>query len=424
LTNLLIITFKNKLNLMLSILINAYAVAPNKGSEPGMGWNWIVNLSHYCELHIITEGEWQQEIEVAVALLPQKKNLHFYYNSLPETVRSMCWNQGDWRFYYYYQKWQKSTLEIARNIVEKKHIDVLHQLNMIGFREPGYLWKLEGIPFIWGPTDAKEGFPVAYLDGAGLKIRLSVRVKNLITRLQLQYGNQVKNAIERSSFIVSASTDSVKTFKMYYNLNTVLINETGCYVKDENFIKPKKAKETFDILWVGKFDFRKQLDLALKVIAKVADLPIRFHIAGGNSIEAQRYKIIAEDLGINSLCIWHGIVPHQDIQDLMQNSDLFFFTSVAEGTPHVVLEAIGNGLPVLCFDCCGQGDSVTNDIGVKIKLSNINKSIADFATKINYLHSNKQHLQQLSANCIAKQIELSWDAKAKKMVSLYDSLMK
>ena len=44
---------------MLNILIDAYAISPNWGSEQGMGWNWVSNLARYCNLYIITEGEWQ-----------------------------------------------------------------------------------------------------------------------------------------------------------------------------------------------------------------------------------------------------------------------------------------------------------------------------------------------------------------------------
>ena len=62
----------------------------------------------------------------------------------------MCWNQGDWRFYKYYKEWQWKTYVIAKEIIQQHHIDIVHQLNMIGFREPGYLWKL-GIPYLWGP---------------------------------------------------------------------------------------------------------------------------------------------------------------------------------------------------------------------------------------------------------------------------------
>lgn len=55
----------------------------------------------------------------------------------------MCWNQGDWRFYKHYHAWQYRTYEIALGIIKIYHIDIVHQLNMIGFREPGYLWKIE-----------------------------------------------------------------------------------------------------------------------------------------------------------------------------------------------------------------------------------------------------------------------------------------
>ena len=48
---------------MLKILINAYACSPGMGSEPGMAWNWVSNLAKFCELFIITEGEFGNKIE-------------------------------------------------------------------------------------------------------------------------------------------------------------------------------------------------------------------------------------------------------------------------------------------------------------------------------------------------------------------------
>ena len=104
---------------MLSILINAYACSPNMGSEPGMAWNWCTNLAQYCELHIITEGEFRDKIEAVLPTLPQGKNIHFHYNPVSGEIRKMCWNQGDWRFYKYYKEWQWKTYEIAKEIKEK-----------------------------------------------------------------------------------------------------------------------------------------------------------------------------------------------------------------------------------------------------------------------------------------------------------------
>ncbi len=407
---------------MLKILINAYACSPGMGSEPGMAWNWIVNLARHCELYIITEGEFRERIEAAVPALEQGKNLHFYYNPISDRIRRMCWNQGDWRFYKYYRKWQWKTYLMARNICQKERIDVLHQLNMIGFREPGYLWKLSkesGVPFVWGPVDAKDKFPIAYLDGASLKTKLFMRLKNFLTWIQLRCSSHVRQAARQSSVVFSASSNSQFSFKKYLGIDSPLLNETGCYVQNHP-LADKSHKHTFDVLWVGKLDFRKQLALALRTIAAIDNKNVRFHIVGGG--DAELYRQLAMDLGIADMCVWHGVVSHEQVQVLMQKSDVFFFTSVAEGTPHVVLEAIGNNLPVVCFDTCGQGDSVNDKIGRKIPLSNPMQSVRDFAKVLTELERNRDLLRLMSENCKQRQLELSWEEKAKTMVEWYEKV--
>lgn len=132
---------------------------------------------------------------------------------------------------------------------------------------------------------------------------------------------------------------------------------------------------------------------------------------------------MAESLHVAEQCIWHGVVSHDKVQEIMQQSDIFFFTSVAEGTPHVVLEAIGNNLPVVCFDTCGQGDSVNEQVGMKIPLSTPQQSTKDFAEKINYLYHHREVLQQLSKQCSQRQEEISWDNKAKQMNTLYNNIL-
>lgn len=400
----------------LSILINAYACSPNMGSEPGMAWNWCVNLAKHCELHIITEGEFKEQIETVLPTLPRGKNMHFYYNPVSEEVRRMCWNQGDWRFYKHYKRWQWKTYEIAKEILANQHIDIVHQLNMIGFREPGYLWKIEEKPFVWGPVDAKEKFPTAYLQGANLKAKLFVHLKNFLTGIQLSYDRRVRKTTKKASVIVSASSESQKSFNKFFNIDSPLLNETGCYPQ----IKPlldKRDKNELDLLWVGKLDFRKQLTLAIKSLAQLNNHKIKLHIVGSG--DATIYQQLALSLNVASQCIWHGTVSHDKVQEMMRQSDVFFFTSVAEGTPHVVLEAISNNLPVVCFDICGQGDSINEKVGIKIPLSNPQQSVHDFAEKINYLYQNKEVLQKLANNCKQRQEELSWDNKAKQMVALY-----
>ena len=79
----------NEVNQM-KILINAYACSPGMGSEPGMAWNWCLHLAKHCELHIITEGEFRDNIEAVVPTLPQGKNMHFYYNPIGGDDLALC----------------------------------------------------------------------------------------------------------------------------------------------------------------------------------------------------------------------------------------------------------------------------------------------------------------------------------------------
>lgn len=411
---------------MLNILINAYACSPNWGSEQGMAWNWIKNLSLYCNLYVITEGEYKDLIEKAVSELPQKENLHFYYNPVSDKIRKMCWNQGDWRFYYYYQKWQYSTYLITLDIIKENHIDVIHQLNMIGFREPGYLWKIKDIPFVWGPIGGMENVPVAYLKGEKLKQKLSIILKNLINTWQAEHHPRVRKAIHRADILIAAVKGVERKIQSYYNKsNVILINETGCDIQRIPPITSKSEHEDFNIMWVGKFDFRKQLGLAIQILTYLKAIPrIKLHIYGsGSEKEQAAYKCMASELGVEELCVWHGKTQNTEVKKAMKDADLFLFTSIMEATSTVVLEAIGNQLPVLCFNTCGFGPIVNSSVGVTIELSNPKQSAIDFASAIRKLYKDRILLDKMSQACIQRQEELSWNRKSQQVVEIYKQIV-
>ena len=409
---------------MLKVLVNAYACSPDMGSEPGMGWNWCVNIARRCELHIITEGEFRENIERALPTLPQGKNVHFYYLPVEDRIRRMCWNQGDWRFYYYYRQWQKRALEKAREICSACHIDVIHQLNMIGFREPGLLWKIEGPNYVWGPIGGLIDVPVNYLWKSDKKQALKTFLKKTISALQIRYSRNVRKAIKRADVLIGSTNEETETIKRLYRKEVVQINETCTTSIKELREHVFSCNDTFNIVWVGRFILTKQLELALKTLALLKNNPhVKLHILGTGQNE-MRYKSIVMDLGLQESCFWHGQVDNKEVQRMMLHSDLFFFSSIAEATSTVVLEAISNQLPVLCFDAFGFASIVDDQIGIKIPLSNPNQSVKDFAEKIDYLYNHRDVLKQMSANCKQRAEELSWENKARKMVELYEKCLR
>ena len=412
---------------MLKVLINAYACSPGMGSEPGMAWNWVKNLAKFCELYIITEGEFWEKIEAAVPTLEQGGNMHFYYNPVSDEIRKMCWNQGDWRFYKYYRQWQWKTYLMAKDICEKEMIDVLHQLNMIGFREPGYLWRLSkenGVPFVWGPIGGLKQFPTAYLKGAGLKMQLFMRLKNFLNIWQLKHEKRVDEALKTAKLLISSIPDSYRAIKKYKGLDSVVIPETGCFLS-EDILTARFDQEEFHVMWVGKFDFRKQLPLALQTIALAKNPKLRLDVYGSGSVgQVEAAKKLADELGVSQQVIWHGNQKNDVVMEAMRKAQLFFFTSVNEDTSTVVLEAVSNRLPVFCFDACGMSAVIDDSVGRKIALSHPSQSAHDFARILNELEGNRALLKHLSANCKQRQMELSWEVKARKVVEEYERIVK
>lgn len=411
---------------MLKVLINAYACSPGMGSEPGMAWNWVKNLAKFCELHIITEGEFREKIEAVVPTLEQGGNMHFYYNPVSDEIRKMCWNQGDWRFYKYYRQWQWKTYLMAKDICEKERIDVLHQLNMIGFREPGYLWKLSkenGVPFVWGPIGGLKQFPTAYLKEAGLKMQLFMRLKNFLNIWQLKHEKRVDEALKTAKLLISSIPDSYRALKKYKGLESIVIPETGCFLS-EDISTSRFDTEEFHIMWVGKFDFRKQLPLALQAVALAKNPKLKLDVYGSGSVgQVEMAKRMGEELGISQLVIWYGNQKNDVVMEAMRKAQLFFFTSVNEDTSTVVLEAVSNRLPVVCFDACGMSAVIDASVGRKIALSQPSQSAHDFARILNELEGNRALLKQLSENCRQRQMELSWEVKARKVVEEYKRIV-
>lgn len=62
----------------LNVLISAYACRPHEGSEPGVGWNLVLELSKYHRIWVLTRGNNQIPIETELSQHPVP-DLNFIY---------------------------------------------------------------------------------------------------------------------------------------------------------------------------------------------------------------------------------------------------------------------------------------------------------------------------------------------------------
>lgn len=294
---------------MMQILINAYAVNPDWGSEPGMGWNWVIHVAMHCKVQVITEGEWRENIERELARLPQAGNIVFHYLPVPEKYAG-CAGTRETGVLPPLQKWQERALVLARRIVAENRIDVIHQLNMIGFREPGMLWKIGGIPYIWGPVGGMENTPVAYLRESGWRQVGKAALKNVINTVQARFQPRVRKAMKRADAVLASVQGVREKMERYHRREALLMSETGCAARPEE-VRRATDGGPFRLLWAGRMIPSKQLALALKTLTHLRDLPeLKLHICGGGEREPG-YRNLAERLGVAGQCVWHGTVSNE-----------------------------------------------------------------------------------------------------------------
>ena len=51
----------------LKVLASAYACEPEKGSEPGAGWNWVKQIARFHEVWVITRANNRLSIDQALS---------------------------------------------------------------------------------------------------------------------------------------------------------------------------------------------------------------------------------------------------------------------------------------------------------------------------------------------------------------------
>jgi glycosyltransferase involved in cell wall biosynthesis len=417
---------ENKSKKRLKILIVAAAAHPEKGSEPGMGWGWVEALSKYHDLWVITgEREGNREaIERRVQEVADlSKRIKIYYIPRPDGP----YIERIWPLFYYrhYRQWHQKAFQLAEKLHKDIHFDLAHQLNMIGFREPGYLWCLS-LPFVWGPVGGTANVPLRFASILGPCQFLYHLVKVTFNNTQLRYHKRVRAALERADGFVTSTSDTRSTFLRVLSRDSVMINENGppLNVQCNGQKRGHMSGQELKLAWSGLHLSRKALPIVLQALVLLPRECLWHLDILGQGPMTLRWQRLAIKLGINANCTWHGWVKKDDAINIVANADLFLFPSLHEGTPAVIFEALSVGVPVICLDHCGQADVVNKNCGIKIRITTPGRVIKSFANAIVHLLNNPYEVERLSRGALKRVEEFSWDKKALKMLNVYqDAIM-
>lgn len=106
------------------------------------------------------------------------------------------------------------------------------------------------------------------------------------------------------------------------------------------------AKDEFAVLWAGRLDPVKRIDIVLGCAVRLRGEPFRFLIAGDGPERGKIEQVLRRrDAGRVQWLGWRD-----DLDLVMSGADALLLPSRTEGMPNVVLQAMASGLPVVASD--------------------------------------------------------------------------
>lgn len=400
-----------------TILVSAYTIDPFKGSEAGMGWQFVNQIADNFKVIAFTRENNRSAIERYLNEHPESHHRHmqFMYFDLPYWMR--FWKKGGRGALLYFYMWQFFLPKFI-NKHELKY-DLVHNLNFHNDWTPTFLWKLKK-PLVWGPIGHHPKIPSRYI-----KIRKERWLANLkwVTKSFFWYFDPFLDLSHR------------KAKKILYMHTGVLANSNmrEKYVKMPSVaseFRPFVEKEItagLRVISVGRFESLKAFDLTLDAfnallqrISLAERALCKLTLVGkGSQKEFLLQKIDQYNLHDKvEIISW---LPRDLLLDLYKEADVFFFPS-HEGAGMVVAEAMSFGLPVVCFDNHGPGE-FQSDPQLKVPYSDYNNSVNQFAEILKQLLEDPATRIEKSTQSYLQYIEkFEWSNRSIELKHVYEEV--
>ena len=404
-----------------TILATCYAVTPYKGSEDGMGWNFVNQIARFNKVIAITRENNQPAIEKFMAENPNElyKNIIFLYFDLPYWMR--FWKKGGRGAMLYYYMWQRGIVSFIKK--QNLNFDIAHNVNFHNDWTPSFLYKLEK-PMVWGPIGHHPIIPNQYLKPYSIKYLIIDRATWLVKKMFWNLSFSLKKTVKNADHILCMNTGvpSVLEFK-----NQSFSIQPS--VATEDFFEGKiTKKEGFKVISVGRFVPLKGFDLTLNSFIKfLYSLSIserencRLTLVGTGPEKEFYQKIIAENKVEKYVEIIEWI-DRKELMKLYEKASVFLFPS-HEGAGMVVAEAMSFGLPVVCLNNEGPGEFVTTNCGFAVPQLDYNNTVSELKDSLQKLYFDKELLYKMSLGA-RKQFEekFTWNSRGEHLKNIYKKL--
>lgn len=376
---------------MKTILLLTYTTSPYKGSEPSVSWNYIINMSRCCKI-IVLYAMGKDDIDQYLSDHTMG-NVVFYNIPVPKQDYNNILD--DIRYNYNQHKWHYKAYLKAKELCRIHEIDVVHYLNPIGFREPGYCWKLNK-PYVWGPIGGVHIRPLSLWKAQDAKGILNTVFRIVVHNALLYFSPSVRGAVRHTDILFSATLKTQKQFNSIHHKPSIYLPENG--ITEMYITEPIQYKTKLNLIWVGSICSRKALILLLKAITKISDQyrsQIHLDVVGDGNLR-KKMERFCERHRILGIVTFHGNLPRSEVQKIFAKSHLHIISSLGEATTTVLFEAMSHGIPTMTLDHCGMAGVVCEKCGIKIPIRSYTQVVNDMKSHIERIVKEPAIITKLS----------------------------
>lgn len=404
----------------MKILVSAYACEPYKGSEPGIGWNFVNEMSRYHEVHVITRTNNQEGI--SKSLKGRDCNLIFHYYDLPKFFLNL--KKGR-RFYQpYYYLWQIGMFFKFKKFVNTNDFDIVHHVTFGADWMPSLLMMTK--PFsIFGPVGSEEIYnPILK------SLPYKLKVKELIRRWIKMYFYYLDPSrwltLIYADLIISHSSKYVPyKYPKFLSHKVRTHHQTGLNITEPEYAVINKPilSDKKDLIFIiaSEFFAWKGVLIAAEVFSRLAHVreDIKLVVLGDGP-ERENIKAIFDKYNVNHLVVFKGFVSKKELLNELYKGDILLYPAYHHGFPTVILQSMYAYTPIIGM----EGDIISQVIhgrsGLAAKGNSLEEIINDLLNIAIYFIDNPEVRLQYALNG-RKMVEeeLSWHHLAKSINNIY-----
>ncbi|MBD2072644.1 glycosyltransferase family 4 protein [Phormidium sp. FACHB-592] len=405
----------------LTVLLSAYACRPDKGSEPGVGWNMAQELARYHNVCVFTREENRLAIEKELSERPNSRLRVIFYD-LPTWLR--WWKRDQRGVHLHHYLWQFAIYFAARKLHREVKFDLVHHVTYGRYSAPSFL-SLLPIPFVWGPLGGGESVPHSLWLDFSLTNKIYETLRSL-ARTVGEFDPFVRLTAFRSSVAITSTPETAERLKVLgVRRIEVIPGQTGINqqeLEELGNLPQVSEKKGIRFVSIGRLLHWKGFHLGLRAFAH-ANIPDSEYWIIGDGAERQQLEALINELGVRDRVRFYGNLPRDKTLHYLGQCDALVHPSLHDFSPTVCLEAMAASRPVICLNLGGPAIQISDEAGFKIAatapaqvtqdMANVMKRLAtDFNLRLRMGDAGRKRVCEL----------YGWDAKGQFFNQLYKDI--